>query len=226
MQAAIGEEVVGRLRIVLEIEVGLRGVGTRRHAVERQAVLDADRQPVGRPVPRQAADVEGERQMAAHVLAEVLAVEPDPGVVNRRTEAQANPAAAPARVEVEVGLVPGGPEVIARVVEQVVPATGHRDLARRRQAGREPPVGLAPVGGIKLEAPETGEVARRAGRALVRIEQAGVAAAHTGPRLGGRGRARHRRRSRGHKAQGPHRLPARERGTRAHVVGHIVLPRG
>src|SRR6185369_12816191 len=106
---------------------------------------DADAQAVGRPLLRQASDVEGEGQVAAHVLAQVLPVEPDAGPIHRRPEPEADAPATPARVQLELGLVPGGPEVVAGVIEQVVPAARHGDLPRRGQAALEPAIAFPAV---------------------------------------------------------------------------------
>ncbi len=172
----------------------------------------------------EAGDLEGEGQVAAHMLTQVFAVQPDPGVIDRRAEAQVDAAAGPARIELEFGLVPGRAEVVAGVVEQVIPAAGHRDRAgARRQAGFEPAGGLALVIGIQVEAPEAREVPGRAGGALVWIEQGGGSGQGRGAGGGGGRGGRGGRRDGAHQAQSAHGLAPRHRGLGG-LVRHLVLP--
>jgi hypothetical protein len=65
--------------------------------------------------------------------------------------------AGPALVDAEVGLVPGRADIVAHVVEDVVPAGRHRDQAEVLQT-LLPALGLADVLGVGAEAPGGGRL--------------------------------------------------------------------
>jgi hypothetical protein len=101
--------------------------------------------------------IELERQMAAEMAAHRLAVDPDLGRVGGGAEAQHDLLPAPGRRHDNAPQIPGDAQIVARVLELLVPAGGHGDAARRRQ-GAEPPVFLADLLRVQLERPEAGEV--------------------------------------------------------------------
>src|SRR5262249_39000767 len=65
--------------------------------------------------------------------------------------------------------IPGGAQIVAGVLELLVPAGGHRDAARRRQ-GAEPAVLLADFLRVQLKRPQTSEVEEGSMGVLLRKE--------------------------------------------------------
>ena len=151
----------------------------RPDAVRQRLVFDADRDGGG-PFPNDlVGDVGGERQAAAQVLRHQAAVHPHLGGVVRGAHAQEDPLPAPGRRDPGLRTVPGEPQVVARVVEQIVPAAGNHDRSRGGQ-GVEPSGGLAFVFRVELELPEARKVQKAAVLVLAWAEQSATRGAGDG----------------------------------------------
>ena len=174
VEPRVREEVVGGLGIAARqaTEQSARSRRSRRHALRQLLVLDADGDR-RRLVPRDPrGDVGGEGQVTAEVLGHERPVDPDLGRVVGRADAQQHPLASPALWDPHLGAVPRETQVVARVVEQVVPAAGHGDRARRLEPV-EPAGGLAFVLRVELKLPEAREVEHAPVSVLLRVEQPG-----------------------------------------------------
>src|SRR5262245_33823987 len=101
---------------------------------------------------------------------DLVAVDPDFGGVGGGTEAEHDLLASPSRRHDDAPQVPSDTEVVARVLELLVPAGRHGDAARRRKI-LKPALLLADLLRIDLERPEAREIADGAVRVLLRIER-------------------------------------------------------
>jgi hypothetical protein len=109
------------------------GPRPRRHALRELLILDRDGDDI-RPIPRElSGDLGDERQLSAEMFGHNRAVDPHLGGIVRRPDAQKYALPAPARRDGHLVPVPGGAQVVPRVVEQVIPTARHSDLTRRGQ---------------------------------------------------------------------------------------------
>ncbi len=153
MQPGVIEKVVevalaGAVRSVLYV--------ARRERLPGQHVVDDDTDAVLGTELDNLGHVGLERRVAALVLGDLGAVQPDHGSVGRRAEPQYDPFADPGCRHTDRRLVPGIADVVVhrRVGEDVVIAGGHRHLPRPRWQPFPPLLVPAALFGVGHEPPQ------------------------------------------------------------------------
>ena len=172
MDAGIVEEVVP---VALSGARGGVHDDARRDRLEGESVVDLDRDPHGAAGLRDAGEVGLERRIPALVRGDLDAVGPHGRAVRDSFEGEGDAAVGPARRDPDLGLVPGGADVVAQcgIDEDVVVARGHGHLAGLGQRGVLPLLGAADAVGVDAEAPQAVEQLALAGGVVLGAQHEG-----------------------------------------------------